>query len=160
METVPVKKCDSISDDLKKVEDRIMQRAFEIFDREGSFGKDLDNWLRAERELVWKPAIELRETDHEFTIDVAVPGVDPRNINIEVTPDELLVRAEMREEKDEEKGEVRTSELQTGSLFRAIAFPRKVDTDQVRADFKNGMLKISAPIAAGQSSKSVEIQAA
>lgn len=160
MSELPVKKSDSIFDELRNMQDRIMKRAYELFKgSDGLFG-DLDNWLTAERELVWKPAIELREKDNLFNIDIEMPGIDPKDIVIEVTPEELLVKAESVAEKKEEKGEVYTSEFKSGSLFRSITFPRKINTENVKARYKNGLLKISAPIAEEAVAKIVEIKAA
>jgi HSP20 family molecular chaperone IbpA len=125
-ERVPIKKSESIFDELKKVEDVVTKRAYEIFSSNGDFGRDLDNWLTAERELIWKPAVELREKDNAFNVDVAVPGVDPKLLDVEVTPNELLVKAEIhRESTKEDKGEIRSTEFQSGNLFRTIAFPRR-----------------------------------
>ena len=60
--TLPVKKTESIFDELQQMHGRIMKRAFEIFDGNGhTFGRDLEDWLQAERELVTKPSIELEE---------------------------------------------------------------------------------------------------
>jgi HSP20 family protein len=160
MSELVVKKTDSIFDEIQSMQDRIMKRAYEIFDLNGNPGADLDNWLAAERELIWKPAVELSEKNNIFNVNVEMAGVDPKNVVIEVTPEELLVKAETREEKKEEKDKVYTSELKTGSLFRSIRFPKKVDTDKVKAEFKNGLLKITASIAEGQEAKKVSIQAA
>ncbi len=159
-ETLPVKKTDSIFDDLQKMHERVMRRAHELFEGRGKFlGKDLDDWLQAERELLWKPSIELREKDHEFLLDIAVPGMDAKDLNIEVTPEDLVVKAEIRRENKEDKGKVHTSELESGSLFRAIRFPKKVDSEKVTAEFKNGMLTVKAPIAAEQRARAVKIGA-
>ena len=52
-DAVPIHKAPSIFDQMKEMQDRIMQRAYEIFERNGSMlGSDLDNWTQAERELV------------------------------------------------------------------------------------------------------------
>ena len=76
---VQKKENESVWDELQKMEERIMKRAYDIFSGKGSiFGTDLDDWLAAERELVWKPAIELTEKDNQFEIRVAVTGIDPR----------------------------------------------------------------------------------
>ena len=92
MGEVAVQKKESVWDQLQKIEARIMQRAFDIFRDNGSaLGKDLDNWLAAERELIWKPAIELTEKDNQFEIRVAVAGIDPKDLNVEVTSEGLLV---------------------------------------------------------------------
>jgi len=161
MGEVAVQKKESVWDQLQKIEARIMQRAFDIFRDNGSaLGKDLDNWLAAERELIWKPAIELTEKDNQFEIRVAVAGIDPKDLNVEVTSEALLVKGETKSEKKEQKGEVHTSEFQEGSLFRSIQFPNKVDPNRVKAEFKNGMLTVVAPIAEEAKSRKVSVHAA
>jgi HSP20 family molecular chaperone IbpA len=158
---VQKKEKESVWDELQKMEERIMKRAYDIFSGKGStFGDDLDNWLAAERELVWKPAIELREKDNQFEIRIAVTGIEPRDLNVEVTSDDLLVKGETKTEKKESKGEVHTSEFQSGSLFRSIHFPKKVDPSKVKAEIKNGLLTVVAPIAEEARSRKVNIQAA
>ena len=97
--TLPIKKTESIFDEMNKLHDRIMKRAYELFDGNGNvFGKDIDNWLEAERELVWKPAIELEEKDNQIRLQIATPGIDPKDVHIEVTPEDILVKAETRYE--------------------------------------------------------------
>ena len=164
MGEVAVQKRESVWDELQKMEERIMQRAFDIFLGNGSvFGRDLDNWLAAERELIWKPAVELTEKDNQFEVRVAVAGIDPKDINVEVTAEDLLVKGETKTEKKEQKeqkGEVHTSEFQTGSLFRSIRFPKNVDPNKVKAEIKNGLLTVVAPIAEEVRSRKVNVQAA
>lgn len=161
MAEVAIQKKDTIWDDIQKMEERIMSRAYDIFCGEGStLGKDLENWFKAERELIWKPAIELKEKDNQFQLQVAVAGVDPKDLQVEVTADGLLVKGETKTEKKEEKGEVHTSEFQSGSLFRSVRFPKKIDADKVKAEIKNGMLTITAPIAEEAKARKVNIQAA
>jgi HSP20 family protein len=152
---------ESVWDELQKMEDRVMKRAYDIFSGKGSiFGKDLDDWLAAERELVWKPAIELTEKDNQFEIRVAVTGIDPKDLNVEVTSEDLLVKGHTKAEKKEDKGEVHTSEFQSGSLFRSIHFPKKVEPNKVKAEIKNGLLTVVAPIAEEAKSRKVNIHAA
>ncbi len=160
MAELTIKKSESILDELRNMEDKIMRRAFEIFQSNGETGKDLDNWLAAERELIWKPPIDLIEKDNLFKLHVEMPGVDPKDIAVEVTPDELLVKAETHQERKEAKGEIHMSELRTGSLFRSVAFPKKIDTTRVKAEFKDGILNITAPVAEEQKARKVEIAAA
>jgi HSP20 family protein len=152
---------ESLWDEFQKMEERVMKRAYDIFRGTGSvFGKDLDNWLSAERELVWKPAIELTEKDGQFEIRVVVAGVDPKDLTVEVTPEDLLVKGETKTEKKEDKGEVHTSEFQVGSLFRSIHFPKKVDPNRVKAEIKNGLLTVAASIAEEAKSRKVNVHAA
>jgi HSP20 family protein len=158
---VQKKERESLWDELQKMEDRVMKRAYDIFRGNGSiFGNDLDNWLTAERELVWKPAIELTEKNNQFEIKVAVAGIDPKDINVEVTPDDLLVKGETKTEKTEEKGQVHTSEFQAGSLFRSVHLPKKIDPNKVTAEIKNGLLTIIAPVAEEAKARKVNVHAA
>ena len=159
-QTLPVRKAESVFDEIERLNQQIMRRAYEIFAAGGGVSNELDNWLSAERELVWKPAIELRERNKEFLIYIAVPGIDPADVSVEVTPDLLLVKGEFRHEHAEEEGEVHTCEFEAGSLFRVISFPKRVDPDKVKADFKNGILRVKASIAEEQKRKKVAIEAA
>jgi HSP20 family protein len=161
MGEVAVQKKDSFWDELRKMEERIMLRAYDIFTGNGSeLGRDLDNWLAAERELVWKPAIELKEKEDQFEVQVAVAGIDAKDVKVEVTEEDLLVRGETRREKKEEKGKVHTTEFQTGSLFRSIHFPKKVDPNKIKAELKNGLLTVVAPVSEEAKARKVAIHAA
>ena len=161
MGEVAVQKTESFWDELQQMEDRVMRRAYDIFQGKGSaFGNDLDDWLAAERELVWKPAIELKEKDNQFDVQVDVAGVDPKDIKVEVTPNDLLIKGETKTEKKDEKGDVHTSEFKSGSLFRSVHFPKRVDTNKVKAEIKNGLLTVVAPIAEDAKTRKVNIQVA
>ena len=160
-ETVPIKKTKSIWDEMERMQNRIMQRAHEIFSESGgTFGRDLEDWLQAERELVWKPAIELTEKDNEFCLEIAAAGVDPRDIDIEVTPEDILVKANVQHEHGERKGDVYYCEFECGNLFRSIRLPKRIDADKVKAEFKNGLLTLRAPVAEEARAKKISIEAA
>lgn len=160
-ETLPVKKTKSIFDELNLLHERIMRRAYEIFDGRGHiFGTDLENWFQAERELVWKPSIELEEKDNVFRLQIGAPGVDPKNIDVEVTAEDILVKAELSHEHKEERGKVHICEFASGKLFRAIHLPKRIDPDKVKAEFKNGLLTLEAVIAEEARAKKVQVEAA
>jgi HSP20 family protein len=161
MGDVVVQKSESLWDQIRRMEERVTNRAHEIFLSNGSiFGRELDDWFRAEKELVWKPPVELREKDNHYELQAAVPGMDPRDLKIDVTPEELLIRGETRTERKEEKGDVCYSEFQSGSLFRSIRFPKRVDPNKVKAEIKNGLLTVTAPLAEEAKARRVEIPGA
>src|SRR5437868_5757608 len=116
MDEVRIQQTQSLWDQLQRMEEQITRRAYDIFNGNGSQpGGDLQNWLAAERELICKPPMEMKEMDDQFEIQIAVPGVDAKDINIEVTENELLVTSQTSTQKKETKGEVYASELQTGA---------------------------------------------
>jgi HSP20 family protein len=160
-ETLPIRKTKSIFDEIETMHDRIMRRAYDIFSSNGGvFGKDIDHWLQAERELVWKSAIELEEKDGEFLLQVAIPAVDAKDVDIEVTAEDILIKAEVKHEHKQKKGELHTCEFASGHLFRSIHLPKPIDTDKVKAEFKNSMLTLTAPVAAEARTKKVKVEAA
>jgi HSP20 family protein len=159
-ETLPVRKTESILDKIQDAENRIRARAFELFSGNGSFGRDLDNWLKAEDELTMRPSIELREKDKQFILKISVPGVEPKTIDIEATPDAILVKAELHHEHDAQEGDVHVSEFRSGSLFRAVTLPKKIDPDRVKAEVKNGVLLLTADIAEPSRVKKVSVKTA
>jgi HSP20 family protein len=157
-QALPIKKQESIFDEMDKMRERIRCRAYDIFQMNGeASGKDLENWLQAEQELVWKPAIELEEKDKEFRLQVAVPGVEPDDIDIEVTAEDILVKAEIQSAQN---GDILTTEFPSGNLFRSVHLPKRIETDKVTAEVNNGMLTLKARIAADALTERVKVQAA
>src|SRR5215510_12919205 len=161
-ETAATRKISSILDEMNQMQDRIMRRAYDLFEQNGRlFGRDLDHWLQAERELLWKPAVELRETkDGEFVLEVAVSGVDPKDIDIEVTPEDIVLKADIQHEHEEKKGTVHICEFQSGRMFRSIHLPKRINPDKVKAEFRNGLLRLTAEVAAEARPKKIKLEAA
>src|ERR1043166_1978680 len=88
--TVPVERVSSkqpsrlpVLDEMEQLMRRVRERAFSLFEERGAVpGRELDDWLRAERELLWSPHAELREKDNEFELRVAAPGLGPNDIRV------------------------------------------------------------------------------
>jgi HSP20 family protein len=160
-DTVPIRRPSSILDQMKEMQDRIMRRAYEIFEQnESMLGRDLENWTQAERELAWKPAFELCEKDGEFRLEVAIAGVDAKDIDVEVTPEDIVLTANTQHEHTEQKGFVHYCEFEPGKMFRAIHLPKKIDTNKVKAEFKNGLLRLTAQIAEEARARTIKPEAA
>jgi len=103
-DTLPVRKTESILEKIQDAENRIRARAFELFAGNGLFDRDLDNWLKAEDELILRPSIELREKDKQFKLKISVPGVEPKAMDIQATPDAILVKAELHHDHEVKEG--------------------------------------------------------
>ena len=160
-DVVPIRKLSSIFDEMQAMQDRVMQRAYEIFQRDGGpFGRDLDHWVEAERELMWKPPVELREKDGVFVLEVALSGVEAKDLNIEVTPEDIILKADVQHEHQEDRGSVHLCEFQSGKMFRSLHFPKRIDPDKVKAEFRNGLLRVTAGIAETVKAKQIKPEAA
>lgn len=161
MASVPMTQKDSIVDQLDRLHQRIARRAYELFRGRGTlWGDPWADWLTAERETVWKPAIEMREKDGNFTILAALAGVDPKDVNVDITPQDVVIKAEMQHTHSKEEGEVHQCEFVMGQVFRSVHFPKPVDVAKAKAEYRNGLVTVTAPIVPEAQAKRLEIKAA
>lgn len=160
MAKVPMTQKDSIVDQLEQLHQRVARRAYDLFLGRGGWGDAFGDWFHAEQELVSKPAVELREQNGAFTIEAALPGVDAKNITVDITPQDVVIKASTVHKHTEDRGQVHLCDFTAGEFFRSLSFPKAVDTTKTKADYQNGMLKITAPIAPEAQAKRVDIETA
>jgi HSP20 family molecular chaperone IbpA len=156
---VQVKRPNSIFQELTELHETISKRAYEFFQESGLLSGPLADWFRAERELVWRPPIELRQKDGQFELEVALAGVEPKNLDVQVTPEDILITAAEEHRHEGKEGTVHVCEFSSGRLFRSVHLPDRVDPESVKAEFKNGMLRLTAAVAK-TATKKVDVQAA
>ena len=158
MAHVQMTKKDSILDQVEQWHRRIANRAYDLFLGRNGWGDAIGDWLSAEQELVWKPAVELREQDGTFTVAAALPGIDAKDITVDITPQDVVIKAASEHTHTEDKGQVHRCEVTSGQVFRSLAVPKPVDTAKAKAEYQNGILNITVPIAAR--AKRVDVKAA
>lgn len=92
------------------------------------------------------PRIDVRETDKAIEIEAELPGVDEKDVDVQIRDDVLTIRGEKKFERaDEKEGDWRVSERSYGSFSRSMTLPFSVDPGAVEATFKNGVLKLALP---------------
>lgn len=103
--------------------------------------------LNLRKPSTWRPAIEVKQNEKNYSVKVQLPGVNKDDIHVDLSNDYLTVSAETKEEKEEKKeGEkVHTSEFRYGKYVRTISFDNPIKTNECSADFKNGILMITLP---------------
>ncbi len=145
--------------DLDKVMDHIRDRAYHLSEGRGFGGEfQLEDWLRAEREICW-PAAELDETDELFLAKVALAGFDPEDITVTANPHELIVKAKhMLKHKVNKPSIAHWSDFHSNDVYRHIGLPSDIDVDKIKAKFRHGMLTIEAPKLATQKEPPREIE--
>jgi HSP20 family protein len=151
---------ESIADQLEQLHERIASRAYDLFRGRDGWGDAFGDWFKAEQQLVATPAIELREQDGAFTIAAALPGVDAKDITVDITPQDVVIKAATEHKHVEDKGQVHRCEFTAGQFFRSLPFPKGVDAAKAKADYQNGILTITVPIAPEARVKRVDVKAA
>jgi HSP20 family protein len=110
----------------------------------------------AESELTMK--IDVKEDDKSFTVKADIPGVKKEDIQIDIDDDRVSVRAELKQEKEEKKGEkVVYSERAYGMVSRSFTLPDDVDAKAAKAEYKDGVLNLVLPKKANGSAKRIAV---
>ncbi|MCP6757461.1 MAG: Hsp20/alpha crystallin family protein [Fischerella sp. CENA71] len=113
----------------------------------------LDEWMHGQEHeslfpkinAIWTPAVELKETDTDIILKAEVPGMEAKDLDVEVSTDVVAIAGEYKQEKQEQdKGFVR-SEFRYGQFQRIVPLPVPVKNEQVKAEFKNGVLTLTLP---------------
>ncbi|HEY3453847.1 MAG TPA: Hsp20 family protein [Bryobacteraceae bacterium] len=131
--------------EMKSLAQRIRQRAYDLFQcRRETEASALDDWLKAERELIWAPESDLVEKNGQFQLQIAVPGFDAKEIGVTAFSDALTVRAESAHRHEKDDGDVYFCEFREKTLFRKFDLPAPIDVDKVTAHLENGVLQVLA----------------
>src|SRR5262245_10525352 len=131
MATIRIELGTSILDEVENVYDDITRKAYEKFLSRGRTGMlDIDDWLEAEREILMKPEARLIEKRGHFIVRLHMPNIDPTNVRILATRDDLVVQ---------------TSGRYLGArIFKTVHFPEAIDLRRVRSSWVGEKLVVLA----------------
>ena len=93
----------------------------------------------------WVPTVDIRETDGALLVQAELPGIDKKDIHVEVRDGVLTISGERRYEKDVKEENVHRVERAYGRFSRSFVLPAHVDADKVDARMKNGVLEVRLP---------------
>lgn len=116
-----------------------MNRLFEGFFNRSSL---TPGWLEANEPGRWLPAIDMAESDTAIRIRVELPGIDPKDVDVSVSEDRLVIAGEKKTETETGGNGWTHRESHYGGFSRAIPLPEAVDPDQVKAHYDKGVLTV------------------
>lgn len=108
------------------------------------------NPLNLKKHSIWRPAVEIKQTDKEYKIKVQLAGVKKDDIDVTLDNDFMTVSAVIEEEKEEQEEKVQnqkyhTCEFRYGKYQRTISFDHPIKANECKAEYKDGVLKICVP---------------
>ena len=149
----------NIFDRVEEVHNSIARRAFEIFEGKGRWpGRELDDWLHAESEVLHPMHLEVTESDNILTVRAEVPGFSAKELEINVEPRRLTVTGKRETKEETKKGKTFYSELCANEILRVVDLPAEVDISNVSANLKDGILNIKMAKTAVPKSVRVELK--
>ena len=110
-------------------------------------------------ERAWTPAVDMYETKNEIVVAVELPGVNEKDIRLSITGDLLTIQGERQwSDENREAGRYR-QERWFGKFERALSLPIPVETGQVKATYRDGVLTVKLPKTEGVKPKEIKIDA-
>lgn len=140
----------SIFEEMDHLMQKIEKRAFSFFEERGYVdGFALDDWFRAESELVKATPIAVAEKDNEVIVRAEVPGFEAKELSVRAEPRYVSIYGKV--EKKTEAGTTpknHYNELSSNEVYRHIPLPVNVNAEQATAQLLNGVLEVTLPKAA------------
>jgi len=131
MATIPIQRGTTILDEVENVYDDITKRAYEKFlGRGGSGTIGLEEWLEAEREILFKPEARLIEKRRHYIVHLHLPQIDPANVRIFVTTDDLVVQS--------------SGTHSHCRIFKTLHFPQPINLRRIRSTWVRNRLIVVA----------------
>ncbi|TLS65937.1 Hsp20/alpha crystallin family protein [Mariprofundus erugo] len=105
----------------------------------------------------WAPSVDIRETDDALLVQAELPGIDKKDVHVDVHDGVLTVSGERHYEKEENEKNVHRIERAYGKFSRSFSLPANVETDKVEAHMSNGVLEVRLPKSSVAKPSSIEI---
>ena len=106
------------------------------------------------------PSMDVSETDKEIEITAELPGLEEKDIQLNVADNVLSIRGEKKNEREETKKDYHLLERSYGSFTRAVQLPDGVNADGIKAVMSKGVLKVTVPKPAPAQTKKIDIKTA
>jgi len=135
---------------------REIDRLFDDFTR----GWPTMGWPTAGRTAELMPSMDVAETDKEIEITAELPGLEEKDVQVNVADNVLTIKGEKKSEKEQKDKNYRMFERSYGSFSRTLELPAGINPDNIKASLVNGVLKVTVPKPAPAQVKKVEVKAA
>ena len=104
------------------------------------------------------PSVNVKESDSQIQVEAEMPGMDPKDINISLRDNALVIQGEKRFEDEEKKEDYQRVECSYGSFYRMVPLSSDVDESNIKAKYKKGVLKVTLPRKQEAGSKKIQIE--
>jgi HSP20 family protein len=106
------------------------------------------------------PAMDVTETNTEIEVTAELPGLEEKDVQINLADNVLTIRGEKKSERDEKTKDYRVVERNYGSFYRTMELPAGVDPDKIKASIAKGVLKVVVPKPAPAQVKTISVKSA
>lgn len=108
-------------------------------------------------ESSWVPALDVKETKDHIVVTAEIPGLSPKEVEVSISGDVLTIKGEKKQEKEEKDESYHLIERRYGTFSRSIRLATDVDTKNIKATHKDGVLTITLPKSEKAKEKQIKI---
>lgn len=108
----------------------------------------------------WTPRCDVFETDNEIVIKAELPGVNKKDVKVNIENNMLTIQGERKFEEETKRENYHRIERSYGQFMRSFTLPAYVDTAKISAEFKDGVLRVSLPKVEEAKPKAIEVKVA
>ena len=91
------------------------------------------------------PALNIKENEKSYILELAVPGIDRKDLKIDINDDVLTISSETKNEKEENRDGYKRKEFSYSSFCRSFYIPENANTEKIEASYKDGVLTVGIP---------------
>jgi HSP20 family protein len=121
----------------------IMRKSFRPFYMPNIFDDELFPAFQTRSSSM--PAVNIREDEKKYSLELAVPGIDKKDLKIDINEDVLTISSETKNETEENKDGYKRKEFSYSSFCRSFYIPENADRDHIEANYKDGILTVGLP---------------
>lgn len=112
----------------------------------------------ANRRSSFSPGIDISETETQYVVDVELPGIEKKDIDLNIENNRLTISGERKFEKTEDGKQYHRVETSYGTFSRSLQLPENVNPDSIKASYKDGILNVSIDKSEEKLKKQIEIK--
>jgi len=121
----------------------ITRRSFRPFYMPNIFDEDLFPVVTNRTSSM--PAVNIRENDKNYVLDLAIPGIDKKDLKIDINEDVLTISSETKNESEESSDGYKRKEFSYSTFCRSFYVPENVTREKIEANYKDGILSVTLP---------------
>jgi HSP20 family protein len=106
---------------------------------------------------MWGPALDVKETKENIIVAAEIPGLTAKDVEVTISGDTLTLKGEKKQEKEEKEESYHMIERRYGAFSRSIRLPAEVDTKNIKASYKDGLLIVTLPKTETAKEKQIKI---
>lgn len=131
---------------MKEVTESIAQRAYQFFEARGrELGHDLEDWFRAETELIRYIPVEIKDTNENIIVRAEVPGFSANDLRISVDARQLILSGKVETTTEEKDEQAVYNERRSQQFYRTLTLPTDVDATKAITSLRDGVLELTLP---------------